>query len=371
MPKHRGLSLRKFVFAVPWDLFERYFAQLKPDAKPSAWAFLNPEVLEDFLNHPANAEASPTILEDFHRVNDLGGTYFGLLLRAYERSGLECDQELPPEALAMRLFLDDRDAFEYAWTMYLLLASPTRVYEYRFPAGRLIAGDEEISRMKANLQGWFANLKKGSQCEIKRFLDSDGLVIRVSRGSQLRTIARWRGNEVDFETFRPASEDILVYDPSASRLCIKCSVNRDREHYIHAFAQFIAGDTEMAEAALNEKVFSLEPIQSGSFDYGGYGPITRVSLVEAHIRLPLLGEPIFSVKCDNVVRALAESDSGLSLNSGRLLRVRMRFELRLEADKRPREINFEIEPPGYSSLVQNAYAKVIDGYLRDQGVKLV
>jgi len=25
MPIHRGLSLKKFVKAIPWDLFERYF----------------------------------------------------------------------------------------------------------------------------------------------------------------------------------------------------------------------------------------------------------------------------------------------------------------------------------------------------------
>ena len=371
MPRHRGLSLKRFVFAVPWNLFERYFAELKSDARPNAWAFLNSDVLEDFLSDPANAEASPAILEDFHRVNDLAGTHFGLLMRAYEESGADCDQELSPEELSMRLFLDDRAAFEYAWTMYLLWATPSRVYEYSCPAGDVAGDDEQLARMKANLQGWFAMNKKGSQCEIARFRDTDGLLIRISRGSYLKTVARWKGNEVAFETFRPASEDILTYDPALSRLRVQCGIRRDRECYVRSFAQFLGGDPALAEHALNQRVFSLDPIQNRSFSYGGHGPITRVWLVEAHIRLPMLGDPIIIVKSDDVVRTLDESGWAFLLNAGELLRVRLRFEMRIEAGQRPRPVSFDVEPPGYSSLIQRAYAQVIDDYLRDQGVRLV
>ncbi len=371
MPRHRGLSLRRFVFAVPWDFFERYFGQLKSDSRPNAWAFLNPNVLEDFLSDTANAEASPAILEDFHRMNDLAGTHFGLLIRAYQESHVECSQDLSPEALAMQLFLDDRETFEYAWTMYLFFATPARVYEYCFPAGSLSADGEKMARMKANLQGWFANNKKGSQCEIATFTDSDGFLVRVSRGSYLKTVARWNGKTIEFETFRPASEDVLLYDSSGSRLRVQCGVKRDRECYVRSFAAFVAGDSDLADIALSRSVFSLEPIQSGSFEYGGYGAVTRVWLTEAHLRLPLLGDPIYILKSDDVTRTLSESGSGLSLNSGELTRVRLRFEVRLEAEKRPREVNVDIEPPGYSSLTQRAYAQIIDGYLRAQGAKLI
>ncbi len=371
MPRHRGLSLKRFVFAVPWNLFERYFAELKSDARPNAWAFLNSDVLEDFLSDPANAEASPAILEDFHRVNDLAGAHFGLLMRAYEESGADCDQELSPEELSMRLFLDDRDAFEYAWTMYLLWATPCRVYEYSFPAGAIGAEDEQIAPMKANLQGWFAINKKGSQCEIARFRDVDGLLIRISRGSYLKTVARWKGNEVAFETFRPASEDILNYHPTLSRLRVQCGIRRDRERYVQSFAEFLGGDPTLAEHALNQRVFSLDPIKNRSFNYGGYGPITRVWLIEAHIRLPILGDPIHIIKGADVLRALDESNCAFLLEFGELLRVRLRFEMRVEARRRPRYPYVDIEPPGYSSLVQRAYAQVVDDYLRDQGVRLV
>lgn len=40
MPKHRGLTLNKFVTAIPWDLFERYFATLELEEDVSGWVLL-------------------------------------------------------------------------------------------------------------------------------------------------------------------------------------------------------------------------------------------------------------------------------------------------------------------------------------------
>ncbi len=214
-------------------------------------------------------------------------------------------------------------------------------------------------------------MRKGHQCELASFEDHEGLFIRISRGSYLKTIARWRGNEIEFDTFRPASEDIVVYEPLRSRLNVKCNARRDREQYVRGFAEFVAGNTDLAEEALNLPVFSLGPIRDGSFDYGGSGPISRISLVEAHIQLHCLGEPTVAIKSDNVLRTLAEDIPHLSLQSGDLVKVKMRFELRLESDRRPREVAFEIEPPGYSDLPQRAYARVIESHLREQRVKLI
>ncbi len=371
MAKHRGLSLKKFIFEIPWYLIERYFAQLQPQATPTAWTFLNPHVLEQFLNDPENAEASPFILEDFQRINDLGGHSVRLLLRACERSGIECDREESSRAWAMRLFLDDREGFEYGWTLYLLTAQPTKTYDYHFPAGPLQVNDEDIENLRSFLRGCFLAAKKGHQCRVVRF-DTDGqLLIRVSRGSYLKTVARWRGNEVEFETFRPASEDIIVYDPSRSRCSVKCANRREREQYLRGVAGLLAHTPALADEAITFPVFSLEPFRDGTFNYGGYGAVARVWLIEADLRLPTAWAPVLRIKVDDIMAALRDDLSFLRLDGGDLLRVKLRFRLQLESEKRPREVNVEIEPPGFSDLAQRAQAALIESYLRDQKVKLV
>ncbi len=135
MPKHRSLSLKTFVHSIPWDLFQRYFEDLLPgqvqhhsdDFLPeqslSDWSFLNEEVMEQFLGDSQNAEASGVILEQFRRINDIAVYGANLLVRAYQWAGVTLDSEQPVQELAMRLFLDHPDAFQYAWSRYLLYST--------------------------------------------------------------------------------------------------------------------------------------------------------------------------------------------------------------------------------------------------------
>ena len=69
MPKHRKLTLKTFCHGVPWELFQRYFEGISLTQQPSAWTFLNEEVMEQFLGDPQSAEASGAIQEDFRRIN--------------------------------------------------------------------------------------------------------------------------------------------------------------------------------------------------------------------------------------------------------------------------------------------------------------
>ena len=82
MPKHRKLTLKTFCYGVPWELFQRYFEGISLTQQPSAWTFLNEEVMEQFLNHQ-NAEASGAIQEDFRRINDIAAEGANLLFPAF------------------------------------------------------------------------------------------------------------------------------------------------------------------------------------------------------------------------------------------------------------------------------------------------
>src|SRR5438552_573690 len=72
MLRHRGLSLGRFVKAIPPDLLERYVARLARSTPqdgnlPQGWELLNGNALTHFLNTNENAEVAGIILEDFQR----------------------------------------------------------------------------------------------------------------------------------------------------------------------------------------------------------------------------------------------------------------------------------------------------------------
>ena len=83
MLKHRKLTLKTFCHRVPWELFQRYFEGISLIQQPSAWIFLNEEVMEQSLSDLQNAEASGAIQEDFRRINDIAAEGTSLLVQAY------------------------------------------------------------------------------------------------------------------------------------------------------------------------------------------------------------------------------------------------------------------------------------------------
>lgn len=369
MPKHRGLTLKKFVSAIPWDLFQRYFASLEWDNQPSHWVFLNHEAMEEFLKRPENAQADALVLEDFRRINDICERGMNLVVRACQKFDLDFDPERTREEMAMRLFLDHRDAFEFAWSRYLLYSSSSRLSFHEIPSDRVQFGESELAAFREDIRRWFAHLAKGDVCHVRDFEDAGDTIILVSHGSYIRTIAYWEGDKIALNSFRPASEDILVYDPEASLLRIKASLEKDRQQYVRAFATCMAGDESMAEDATRKQVFSLTPLQNGTFDFGGDPPITHIELLKVQLKLYGPGDPVIEVKSRDVLQTFARDLDGLPLKSGELTFARFCFHIHPGGEK-PVKITFEVEPPSRTNLAQKRYADIIENYLVQQGVKL-
>ena len=220
MPKHGSLSLKTFVPVISWDLFQRYFDGLLPDSQPSPWAFLNEDVMEQFLGDPQNAEANGAIMEDFQRIKDIAAEGMNLIVLAYNRTGAPFDQEQSVQELAMRLFLDHPDAFQFAWSRYLFFGAVSKLNSYPIDMPPLNITNEMVERFRADLQQWFSRLAKGNQCRVNWFRDQGQTMLHIQRGSYVRTIARWKDDRIEIETFLPVSEDLMIYDSEQSDLTI-------------------------------------------------------------------------------------------------------------------------------------------------------
>lgn len=183
--------------------------------------------MQEFLNDPQNAEASGAILEDFRRVNDVAKSNTGLLIDAYQQADVKLDPEAPAQELSMRLFLDNPDAFHGAWSRYLFFSTDAKPTSHRLDVPPLDITEQQVTNFRIDLNQWFGQLAKGGQCNVQRFEESGQTISNVERGSYLRTVARWKEDRIEIETFRPATEDLLVYDPSHSSLTIKAGLVKE------------------------------------------------------------------------------------------------------------------------------------------------
>ncbi len=119
MAFHQPLELLTFVKAVPPELLERYFAHFPWEQKPEGWAVINGDALMEFLDRLENEEFKGIVIEQFRRMNDICAGGAAILVRAYQRAGLPI-KVVTMEQLALELFLDASEDFEYAWSRYLL-----------------------------------------------------------------------------------------------------------------------------------------------------------------------------------------------------------------------------------------------------------
>ena len=368
MPIHRSLTLHKFVEAIDHELMERYFRSKHPDKKLPPHIIMNIDAVEAFMEDPRNAEAKGLIEQDFSKINDICEKGKNLLVRAYKRFDIPRDDRLTPQGMAMKLFLDHLEAFGYAYAWYCYYHTSGKMSHHRIP------GDFRLTKKKLDTffqetKEWFRELAKGKECIITPYDEEDSTVILIKHGSYVRTIAFWKEDRIEILSFRPANEDILLYDKHNSILSVKASLPKDREQYIRSFSRCIMGDESLAESEDRDTIYTLEPLQDGRFDWEGNEVIKRIILTEIRLVLPGRTEPVIKISSKDVRKTLAEDMPTISLASGSLTYARFRFFLDIDGEEK--KVSFMIAPPDVSDLSQKKYSEIISGFLKDQGVKLI
>lgn len=320
------------------------------------------------MDDPNNAEAKDYVEQDFHKINDISDKGKSLLVRAYKYFDIPWDDSHTPENMAMKLFLDHKDAFNYAYAWYCYYHSSSKMSHHRL-SGNFRPTKKNLNVFLNETKKWFKDLAKGRECLITHYDEKDSTVILIKHGSYIRTVAYWMGNEVKIHSFRPANEDILLYNKETEILSIKASLPKDREHYITSFSRCIMGDETLAEREDRDMIYTLEPLQDGSFNWDGDKSIKEIILTEVILKLPGSTESVVKIGSKDVRQTLTKDISNINLNSGKLTYAHFRFVLDIE-NKNPK-VSFMISPPAVSDLSQKKYSQIISAYLEKQGVKLL
>jgi hypothetical protein len=372
VPRHRSLTLKKFISAINPDLVERYFvAHVPKDQLPPY--FVGMGMKYDYVRHLLESlqdyRLKGVVHEDLRRINDIGEKAMSTLVRTTKRYGIQTSQDEKPQQLAMRLFLDYPDAFDYAWAWYCYYYSTSKVSQHCINCQGFSIETDKLNAFKEEVGTFFSDLAKGEECRVSHYEEGSEVVILVAHGSYIRTIARWEGGEVKTDSFRPAYEDILLYDKNRSILCIKASLEKDREQYIKSFTNAILANPLLAESPDRDKVYTLRPIQDDTFSWEGNEQITSIIPLEAKLKLRGSTEPVVEIKSKDLRQTFEHDLEGFDLGSGEL--VYMKFRFTIEVEDKPETVTFIIAPPDVTDLARKKHADVISAYLKENGVQLI
>lgn len=365
-----SLGLRTLLHSIDPVLFELYFSKFNEEHRPTGWSILNPDALERFLENPTHVDSAGIIIEELQNIKAISHEGPGIIVRAFQKFQVPLVPDETPEQMAMRLFIDYPDAFDFAWSRYILYHSPSSLNIYPLPdVSNLIITTRQTRSFQDKIKAWFSGQAKGEICEVKYHHDNNETRIVIRHGSYIRTMSYWEGSEIGIKSYRPAIEDILVIDREKSELFIRARLPKDRNVYLKLFASEIIGDSNLAEKALKSEIFNLTPIHDSIFDYEGKGLITKIELVAIKMAIPGMTNPTIELKAADVRDALENDLGSLTISSGILLQAKLRFHLLINNKKTTSTI--DIQPPSRSDLTQSKYASIIEPYLIEQGIKLL
>ena len=291
------------------------------------------------------------------------------MVRAYRKFLIPDEPELSPAHRAMLLFLDHPDAFDFAWSRYLLFASSSQLSVHHVPVGTLEFGSSQQAGLERDMSHYFAEQDRGEHCRVAIFEEEGEQVLLIRHGAHVRTITYWEADQVSTHSLRPAVEDVLVYEPDTQLLRVKAGLPKDREAYVRLWCRWIARDEGLTEAALETEVYSLVSLQEGRFQFAGDGPVLNVQLRRVTMKLATEPHAVLQIAADDVNEVLRYGPEGLDLGTGLLLAVRLRFVIKPKG-ARMTTVTFDIAPPLRTNLAQKRYVDLNERYLAEQGVKL-
>ena len=368
MPIHRSLTREKFIKAMDPALMQDYFKKRHPDAALPAHLLMEGKEIDEFVADPRNVQAAGILKEDFRRINDICQKGKNHVVRAYNHFSINRSEDMTLQSLAMNLFLNHPAAFDYAYAWFCYYNTASKLSHHQMP-GTISLSKEKLGGFLGEIKAWFKDLEKGKECLITHYQEDGVIVILVKHGSYIRTVAYWEEEKVKFHSFRPANEDILLYSKKDKLLSIKASLPKDREQYIKSFSRCLMGDESLAEREDRDAIYTLKPLQNGSFNWNGNKDIKRIILTRVKVQLPGETEPVIELSSNDVRKSLAEDFSEMSLKSVKLICAGFRFFL--EIDGKTEKVSFMISPPDVSDLTKKNHAEIIAAYLEEQGVKLI
>ncbi len=367
MAKHRSFTLDKFLKAVDPEPRCDYFSK-KGLTLPDEINFED-DGFDDFWDGLEEAKRVE-IEEELHCINDTADKARDCLERAVKEFDIPTAEDETAETTAMRVFLHpDEEAFSLAFDFYLYYhILSERLSRHKFQKVKPNFSDARIAQFKSAVEEYFKGCGKSGHCDIRFRVDGDRQIFLIARGDFMKThlVFDDKKGKPDIKPFRPAKEDMLVFDKSNNILSLNISSRSedDKKKYIEMFGNAFLGLAKIDDSTLNDSLVDLDPIKKRTFIYTGNEHIEAIKLTEVRAKL---GGLFLTLKSNDLTGRL--QSFGLGSEDTEYLSAKLNFFIKREG-KKSKRIGVLINPPENSKVPEKKEKKIIEDYLREQRVLL-
>jgi hypothetical protein len=366
MAKHRSFKIDKFFRAVDDALLRDYFIKKQNITVPVEVQFTEGS-FNDFWDGLSEDQRA-LIEEELHCVNDIADRARNYLEQAVRAFDIEKNDDERSETTAMRVFLHSDEAFYTAFDYYLYVVYSEKLSHHKFAEGTAdFSGN--LERFKTAVEEYFKESGKSRNCAVRYRTDGDKQILLIARGDFMQTHLVFENGKVEIKSFRPAKEDMLVFDTRTSVLSVNISgrSDEDKKKYIEIFGKTIMGLSEVPEETFSNTLVILTPIKNNTFNYGGNVDIESVKLTEVRVKQRGAAPIRLTVGTADVTGTFARYN--IDSDGTEFLAAKLKFLIKRDGRK-SKQITIEVKPPENTKVPEKREKKLIEDYLREQGVLL-
>ncbi len=367
MAKHRSFKLDKFLKAVDTGLRADYFT--KHSLTFPTDVNFNDDSLDKFWETIAE-DKRVEIEEELHCINDIADQARDCLEQVCQQFSIQKQDDETSETTAMRVFLKGEDAFALAFDAYLYYVLFENVSRHKFNNGTTKFANGQLNKFKSAVEAHFKGCGKSDHCGIRHRQKGDEHILLIARGDFMRThlVFDEKQGKPDIKSFRPAKEDMLVYNTTNNILCMSLSgrSNDNKKKYLEMFGGAFLGLAQIDDATLNNSLVDIDPIKKRTFNFDGNEHIESVKLIEVNAKVGN-GAMRLILKSNNLATT---QGYGIGADgNAEFVSAKLKFFIKRDG-KKSKGYVVDIRPPENSKIPQKKEKQIIEAYLREQGVLL-
>ncbi len=224
-----------------------------------------------------------------------------------------------------------------------------------------------LDLVTADLDAWFRINNRGEEDAFIEPYSIDGeFWFLIRHGDTFARMAKLeKGRRLKMLHFRPAKDDVVVYNPERDELRIHAGTKGERELYRRTFGMRLFGDDRYFS---ERKAFTLEPLRSEGakvLEWDGDGDVARIVLREIEVAFGGGFNDTVIRKSDDIFAAAQARGKDPIPDGGRL--VRAAFDFWFTGAKKPRKV--QIRPPNILKLGRYCDASVVQRWLSEKDLR--
>lgn len=208
---------------------------------------LTTDYVHELLDQLKTEDERLDIVEEAECMEDLASEFFPqireFVLNDSVNYPLEWTDKESNETIVLRIFLRSQKAYKLVYDLFLCDKCYAKLHHYSLEADEVLFKQENIEAFKVDLKKYFEDQKQTGSCYIRQREYKGRQYILVLRGDEQKTVTvlNESGDQKVHRVFRPAKEDMVVYDKENSVIAMSPGIGstKNKLAYANAFNKHI------------------------------------------------------------------------------------------------------------------------------------